>query len=103
MALTLPSARISGSSTVVPESGSAWTLRYPEFTVANPLKGRVRVPLYYLTDADPEFEVFLQNWLRLKRASGVYEELYDYWILGKSDDSAIPRWSVIRNVLHWVD
>ena len=29
--------------------------------------------------------------------------LYDRWILGKDAEQKEPRWSVIRNVLHWVD
>ena len=28
--------------------------------------------------------------------------LYDYWILGKNAVPKSPRWSVLRNVLHWV-
>jgi ABC-type amino acid transport substrate-binding protein len=76
-------------------------LRYPDFTVANPLKGHVRVPLYYMTDADQEFEEFLQNWLELKRASGTYQELYDFWILGEDPKSNKPRWCILRDVLAW--
>ena len=48
------------------EEGSAWTLLQPNFTVANPLRGEIRLPLYYLTAADREFQQFLQNWLTLK-------------------------------------
>jgi len=85
------------------ESGSAWTLLHPEFTVANPVQGRYRVPLYYLSANDAEFDEFLEDWLRLKRADGTYQLLYDYWILGKEKTPQKPRWSVLRNVLGWVD
>ena len=84
------------------ESGSAWTLRYPQFTVANPMKGRVRVPLYYVTGDDREFEHFLQNWLTLKRSRGTYQELYDYWILGLDPETKKTRWCILRDVLGWV-
>ena len=50
---------------------------------------------------DPEFETFLQNWLTLKRSTGTFEELYDYWILGQSVKPRRPRWSIMRNVLGW--
>ena len=83
------------------ESGSAWTLRYPKFAVANPLKGRIRVPLYYLTTSDPEFEKFLQNWLTLKRFDGTYDQLYDHWILGLDKKNTQPRWSILHDVLGW--
>ncbi len=85
------------------ESGSAWTLRYPQFTVANPLQSRVKVPLYYLTANDSEFQLFLQNWLTLRRSDGVYQQLYDYWILGEDNQKPKPRWCILRNVLGWVD
>lgn len=85
------------------ESGSAWTLLHPQFAVANPLEGRNRVPLYYLTSNDVAFDQFLENWLRLKRADGTYKLLYDYWILGEEKRPQQPRWSVLRNVLGWVE
>ncbi len=85
------------------ESGSAWTLRQPEFTVANPLKGRIRVPLYYLTAHDSEFEQFLQNWLTLKRSDDTYEQLYEFWILGQDKQSKKRRWCILRDVLGWSD
>lgn len=87
---------------ITAEAGSAWTLRYPNFTVANPLAGRVQVPLYYVTADDREFENFLQNWLTLKRSRGTYEELYDYWILGLDTQVKAPRWCILRDVLGWV-
>ena len=32
-----------------------------------------------------------------------WAEIYDYWILGKNVRQQEHRWSVIRDVLHWVD
>jgi ABC-type amino acid transport substrate-binding protein len=85
------------------ESGSAWTLRYPQFSVTNPLASRIRVPLYYLTANDTEFQKFLQNWQTLKRSDGTYQQLYDYWILGLDNQSQDPRWCILRDVLHWIE
>jgi ABC-type amino acid transport substrate-binding protein len=85
------------------ESGSAWTLRHPKFTVVNPLQGRVSVPLYYLTANDSEFQLFLRNWLTLRRSDGVYQQLYDFWVLGEDHQKPSPRWCILRDVLHWVD
>jgi hypothetical protein len=31
------------------------------------------------------------------------DTLYRHWIPGEAATSTTPRWSVIRNVLHWVD
>ncbi|WP_339734446.1 cation:dicarboxylase symporter family transporter [uncultured Gimesia sp.] len=85
------------------EAGAAWTLLYPEFSVINPFKKNIRVPMYYLGAHDIEFEEFMEVWLELKKKEGVFDTLYNYWILGKDDAIAEPRWSIIRNVLHWVD
>jgi hypothetical protein len=31
------------------------------------------------------------------------ERNYDYWILGRGAVKKAPRWSVMRDVLHWVE
>lgn len=85
------------------ETGAAWTLLYPKFSVINPFKKNIRVPMYYLGAHDIEFEEFMEVWLELKKKEGVFETLYKYWILGETINSDPPRWSIIRNVLHWVD
>jgi len=84
------------------ESGSAWTIRRPRFSVTNPLQGEVKVPLYYVTATDFKFEFFLQNWLTLKKSSGTFQVLYDYWILGQSIKKDQPRWCIARDILHWL-
>lgn len=83
------------------EAGSAWTLRYPQFTVTNPLKSEVRIPLYYLTDGEESFEDFLRNWFALRKADGAFQWVYDYWILGKEPQKKTPRWCIMRDVLGW--
>ena len=39
----------------------------------------------------------------LKRRDNTIDGLYDYWILGRDAENQEPRWSIIRDVLHWVD
>lgn len=85
------------------ETGSAWTLLYPQFSIVNPFKKDIRVPLYYLGAHDVEFEEFMEVWLELKKKEGAFQTLYNYWILGKNEEKTPPRWSIIRNVLHWID
>jgi Na+/H+-dicarboxylate symporter/ABC-type amino acid transport substrate-binding protein len=85
------------------EAGSAWSLLYPAYTVAIPqpvvLKGPVAYPL---PRGDRELVDFINVWIELKKRDGTVAALYDYWILGKNAEPRQPRWSVIRNVLHWV-
>lgn len=84
------------------EAGSAWTLMYPEFSVVKPAEFDVQVPLYYLVGNESQFEEFMENWLTLKRRDGTIQTLYEYWILGQDHHGEMPRWCVVRDVLHWV-
>jgi Na+/H+-dicarboxylate symporter/ABC-type amino acid transport substrate-binding protein len=84
------------------ERGSAWTLMYPKFSVAIPEPGLVKVPLAYpVAQRDEEFASFVNTWIELKRKDGTLDALYKYWILGHDAAPKQPRWSIMRNVLHW--
>jgi hypothetical protein len=39
----------------------------------------------------------------MERDYGELDSKYNYWILGKNIEENNSRWSVVRNVLHWVD
>jgi len=85
------------------EAGSAWTLLYPAYTVAIPQPDVLKAPLAYpLARGDQEMVDFINLWIELKKKDKTITQLYDYWILGKHAVPESPRWSVIRNVLHWV-
>jgi ABC-type amino acid transport substrate-binding protein len=86
------------------EAGSAWTFLYPSYAVVVPDGLRVKVPTGFLIPNDNErFYDFMNTWLVLKIKNGQVADAYDRWILGKGVTAVEPRWSVIRNVLHWVD
>lgn len=86
------------------EAGSAWTLLYPQNAVVVPDGLRVKVPTGFLIPTGNErFYDFMNTWLTLKIKNGQVANAYDRWILGKTGAGREPRWSVIRNVLHWVD
>jgi Na+/H+-dicarboxylate symporter len=46
---------------------------------------------------------FINTWIDLKKKDGTLDALYRYWILGQDPAARPVRWSVIHNVLHWVD
>lgn len=46
---------------------------------------------------------FVNYWQELRRADGMRAREVDYWILGRPRAVPAPRWSVVRNVLHWQD
>jgi Na+/H+-dicarboxylate symporter/ABC-type amino acid transport substrate-binding protein len=86
------------------EAGSAWTLIYPEYQVVLPFREVTAWPLGYATaPGDAEFLRFLDLWIELQRDEGSVAKLRDHWILGRTAVSRTARWSVIRNLLDWVD
>ncbi len=82
------------------ETGAAWTLIYPRFSVIVPRGLSYKAPIgFALPEGQSEFQSFLNTWFDLKQKNGVLTRFYDHWILGKDDSSVEPRWSVLRNVL----
>jgi Na+/H+-dicarboxylate symporter len=86
------------------ERGSVLTLLNPKYTVVVPEPGIVKIPLAYpVAGRDPSWGYFLNTWIELKRRDGTIDALYGHWILGKQTGKRRPRWSIMRNVLHWVE
>lgn len=84
------------------EEGAAWNVLYPEYTVVIP-KPVVQRPVgmaVRLSDAD--WLQFLDRCLDFERTDGSIDRLTAYWVEGGGTDEKQPRWSVIRDVLHWV-
>ncbi len=86
------------------EGGSAWTLLYPQFSVVVPRPNVVTGPIAFATPRSaPELHDYVSTWVALKRQDGTARHLYDFWILGRGAQPATPRWSVVRDVLGWID
>jgi len=86
------------------ESGAAFTLLYPDFEVVVPDMPRVSLPLFYAIGAnDAAMRDFLEHWITLREKDGTAQEYYEHWVLGKSRQASEPRWSVVRDILGWVD
>lgn len=82
------------------ETGAAWTLIYPRFSVIVPRGLAYKAPIgFALPQGQPEFLSFVNTWLDLKEKNGAITRFYEHWILGKDETSREPRWSVLRNVL----
>jgi hypothetical protein len=64
----------------------------------------LRFPLAYpVARRDLEFARFLGIWIDLQRKNGTVQALFDHWILGRDATPKQTHWSVIRDVLHWVN
>jgi len=86
------------------EVGGAWSLVYPDFTVVVTQPILARFPAAFaVARSNGELARFLSNWIDVVVRDGTITDLYDHWILGRAAATSEPRWSVARNVLHWVD
>jgi Na+/H+-dicarboxylate symporter/ABC-type amino acid transport substrate-binding protein len=86
------------------ERGSAWTLIYPAYSVVVPGPDPIRIPLAYpVAKRDQPLAAFVNTWIALKRKDGTIDAAYKHWILGQDTAPRQPRWSIVRNVLHWVE
>jgi ABC-type amino acid transport substrate-binding protein len=86
------------------ERGSVLTMLNPQFTVVVPEGARVLMPLAYpIAGHDPAWVRYVDTWIQLKRKDGFVDALYEQWILGHAAASRRPRWSIIRDVLGWID
>jgi Na+/H+-dicarboxylate symporter len=84
------------------ETGTAWTLLKPEFTVVIPESSILNSPLgFAVRKGQHDFAALLGRWLKAKKATGEIQRAYDYWILGKGAEKKEPRWSIKKDVLEW--
>ena len=94
----------AGALALPAERGSAWTLRYPAYSVVVPGPDLIRVPLAYpIGKRDDALARFVNTWIALKRKDGTLDAAYRHWILGHDAAPDRPRWSILRDVLHWVE
>ncbi len=86
------------------EMGSAWTLMYPSFAAVVPKGLDARVPVAFAVPAaQGTFRSYVNAWLEVNIKTGMVEVLYRHWVLGDDVTGRPPRWSILRDVLHWVD
>ncbi|MDJ0804202.1 MAG: cation:dicarboxylase symporter family transporter [Desulfobacterales bacterium] len=87
------------------EAGSAWTLIYPNYEVVVPKPDIIKSPLAYpVAGGDTAMADFVSRWIELVHKQRLdFQRIYDHWILGAEAEERKPRWSVIRNVLGWVE
>ena len=86
------------------EHATAWSLLHPEYAVVVPQPSPVKIPTAFgvALGADDLARV-LDELILAAESAGVIDESYAYWILGQGAQSSAPRWSIIRDVLGWVD
>jgi Na+/H+-dicarboxylate symporter len=85
------------------ERGSAFTILHPQYSVTVPKPRPIKVPLaYVIAGRDASLTGTVNTWIELKRKDDTVNELFAHWILGETDASSQPRWSVAHDVLGWL-
>lgn len=84
------------------EAGAAATLLHPQFTVVVPQPHPIRLPYAFGVAMDAhDVRNAINEWIVYAASEGTMERTYNYWILGEGAEDHAPRWSIVRNVLHW--
>lgn len=84
----------------------AWTLCHRGYRVVVPdISLGLDMLSYAIALDNPRFLQYLNQWLALKQAEGYTQNQYELWVQGKTEIAVHqePRWSIIRNILSWVD
>ncbi len=85
------------------EKAAALSLLYPHFSSIVPTPA-VHLPAAFpIPHGEEELADYMKIWLTIRQKDGTIRNLYDYWVLGKKEKEVVRRWSVIRDVLHWID
>lgn len=85
------------------EGGSAWTIIYPSFNISVLQPEMIKIPASYPLVKDDSWELFVNTWLELKQKDGTIDRLFDHWIEGEGAEVKEPRWSILKDVLGWVN
>jgi ABC-type amino acid transport substrate-binding protein len=83
----------------------AWILKHRNYRIVIPSPAVGIDTLGYAINTDsPKFLNYLNQWLELKNNQGFTEKQYDLWVKGKTEIAASQekRWSIVRDVLHWI-
>jgi Na+/H+-dicarboxylate symporter len=86
------------------EGGSAWTLIYPDYSIVVPQPVNARLTAGFIVPkAGNDWAQYVDEWVRMNKTDGSIERLFRHWIQGQGAIPDEPRWSVVRDVLGWVE
>jgi ABC-type amino acid transport substrate-binding protein len=86
------------------EEGAALTILYPGFDLVVPRPAAFFPVAYAVGRGNTDLLEAFNAWLLAKQSEGTVDKLYRHWMLGGAAEvEKAPRWSIIRNVLGWVE
>lgn len=82
----------------------AFALAHPGFTAVVPedFGGPVLIA-YFMAPGASQLLRYVDHWIEVQEKNGFAQEQRRYWIEGIPSDKKQLRWSILRDVFHWVD
>jgi Na+/H+-dicarboxylate symporter len=82
------------------EAAGAWTLIYPQFSVAVPSDLSIKIPVAIaLPRGQGDWLNYVDSWLGMAEGTGMIRRLHARWILGRDLGGDEPRWSILHDVI----
>lgn len=86
------------------EGGSAWTLIYPDYSIVVPQPVQAVLHAGFIVPGtEDEWARYVDEWVEMQRTDGSIDRLFKHWIQGQGAEIKEPRWSIVRDVLGWVE
>ena len=86
------------------EAGYAWSILYPSYGVVLPTGASRQFPTgYAVAKNNEELIDFVDDWLDIQKTNGYLDKQYAFWIEGKGAKEKEKRWSILKDVLGFVD
>jgi Na+/H+-dicarboxylate symporter len=86
------------------ENGAAWTLLHPQYSIVVPQPDPVKIPSAFGLARDArDLADLIDEWVLYATEDGTVQHAYDYWVLGRGAEDPRPRWSIVRDVLGWIE
>ncbi len=77
---------------------------YPAYSVAVPFPEWKAPVAVAMATAPSDLNGFVDAWLELAKRDGTVDRYFSYWVMGEEPpERHVPRWSILRDVLGWVD
>ena len=82
----------------------AFALAHPGFTAVVPEDlGSPFLFAYLMPPRADQLQAYMDHWIEMRQADGFAQKQYRYWMEGIPSERKERRWSILRNVLGWVD
>lgn len=88
---------------IAAEEGAAWTILHPQFSLVTPTPTLLFPFGYAVGRGNSDLLLYLDTWLLNAAGDGTVDTLYRFWMLGEVSKIKPPRWSIVRDVLGWVN